>query len=59
MEALRCSIINQGAEIAQEVESQRNVLIRCESRTTQVEQVGIRAVVDLGAITSSFQAEFG
>ena len=35
IEAVRGSIMMQGAEIAQELESQRKAVIRCESRTTQ------------------------
>ena len=57
MEALRGNIILQGAKIAQELETQRNALIRCESCTTQVEQVGNQAVAELDAIMSFFRAE--
>ena len=57
IEAFRGNIMMQGAEISQELEAKLNAVIRCESRTTQVEQVGNQAVAQLDAIKSAFRVE--
>ena len=55
IEALRGNIMMQGAEIAQALEAQRNALIRRESCTAQVEQVGNQVVPELDAIVRPFR----